>query len=247
MKQMETRVNCANTGRRDGMNGGWRERGGRNELTEHERDSGSRDGAKARLGCREGERARERGRTKDIGACLRARKRNRVFLQFNFTGASTREAFTSIRETDLPAASNFTPLPSIFLLETPLRSLKVTRNLAGFPPEFRLNIIRLVDKRRRSLAKESKVKPRRSNYPFLFLFIPSANVTTKVIIFLLLPSRSDHNRKTKQQGGPLFRRRFLWPTVEPSSTWKTLIFCNIIFRLNAHYLSCFKGMLVLYY
>jgi len=27
MKQMETRVNCANTGRRDGMNGGRREKG----------------------------------------------------------------------------------------------------------------------------------------------------------------------------------------------------------------------------
>lgn len=47
------------------------------------------------------ENERERERTKDVRACLRARKRNRVFLQFNFTGASTREAFTSAGGTDL--------------------------------------------------------------------------------------------------------------------------------------------------
>lgn len=119
------------------------------------------------------EKEREKERTKDVAACLRASKRNRVFLQFNFTGASTREAFTSARETDFTrpaAASNFASLPSRFLLETPLRYLKVTRNLAGFPPEFRLNIIHLVDKRRRSLT-ESKVKPRRSNYPHFFFLL----------------------------------------------------------------------------
>lgn len=108
-------------------------------------------GETARGETAEGERAR------DVGACLRARKRNRVFLQFNFTGASTREAFTSAGEIDLPVPPPLPPpfnhpLPPPFslnpplsrlLLETFLRSPKVTRNLAGFPPEFRLNIIHI--------------------------------------------------------------------------------------------------------
>lgn len=36
MKQMETRVNCANTGGRDGMNGGRRERERSSERAENE-------------------------------------------------------------------------------------------------------------------------------------------------------------------------------------------------------------------
>jgi len=86
----------------------------------------------------------------------RERKRNRVLLQFNFTGASTREAFTSAEGTDLlvppphPTPSKSRALtslfPSVSLASPPFgklspRFLKVTRNLAGFPPEFRLNII----------------------------------------------------------------------------------------------------------
>lgn len=74
MKQMETRVNCANTGRRDGMNGGRREKG-RNvdwrrtsEMAEAEierkRDWGTmaeKDGEKGRK--RETERKDERRRS----------------------------------------------------------------------------------------------------------------------------------------------------------------------------------------
>lgn len=107
---------------------------------------------------------------------MRARKRNRVFLQFNFTGVSTREAFTSAGGTDLLVPPPRPTPPASPALGTSLRSRKVTRNLADLPPEFRLNITHVVDERCvvRFPTVKSKVKPRRSDYPFLFLLIPSA-------------------------------------------------------------------------
>jgi len=128
---------------------------------------------------RERERERERERAKDVGTCLCARKRNRVFLQFNFTGASTREAFTSGEGNPLAIAFNS---PATLALETSLRSRKVTRNLADLPPEFRLNIIHVVDKRHRSLLLSSSLRqqgetPTLRDYPFLFPLIPLASVS----------------------------------------------------------------------
>lgn len=110
MKQMETGTNCANgaAGGAEGRRKGL-ERGGFGE-----------DGTDAY-----------------VYACRREKKRNRVSLQFNFSGVSTREDIHPHGKAD----SWSLLLRHSHPRNTPARNLaKVARNLAGFPSNVRTNI-----------------------------------------------------------------------------------------------------------